>query len=116
MLRGEARHAARNLFARLLAAAGAPFIEGPELLAEVSSDRLARAGGGVLFVGRSRPHWAGVEQKQYSSSCWRRADKAQRRSGVVLDADAACAGREARIRCPACWRAFGTGAQAARAA
>jgi len=50
MLRGE-RGMRPELFARLLAAAGAPFIEGPELLAEVSSDRLARAGGGVLFVG-----------------------------------------------------------------
>jgi DNA-binding NtrC family response regulator len=50
MLRGE-RGMRPELFARLLAAAGAPFIEGPELLAEVSADRLARAGGGVLFVG-----------------------------------------------------------------
>ena len=50
MLRGE-RGMRPELFARLLAAAGAPFIEGPELLAEVSSDRLARASGGVLFVG-----------------------------------------------------------------
>jgi DNA-binding NtrC family response regulator len=50
MLRGE-RGMRPELFARLLAAAGAPFIEGPELLAEASSERLARAGGGVLFVG-----------------------------------------------------------------
>ena len=40
-----------ELFARLLAATGAPFVEGPELLAEPSSETLARAGGGVLFVG-----------------------------------------------------------------
>ncbi len=50
LLRGE-RGMRPELFARLLAAAGAPFIEGPELLAEASSERLARAGGGVLFVG-----------------------------------------------------------------
>ena len=50
MLRGE-RGMRPELFARLLAAVGAPFIEGPELLAEASSETLARAGGGVLFVG-----------------------------------------------------------------
>ena len=50
MLRGE-RGMRPALFARLLAAAGAPFVEGPELLAEPSSETLARAGGGVLFVG-----------------------------------------------------------------
>jgi DNA-binding NtrC family response regulator len=50
MLRGE-RGMRPELFARLLAAAGAPFVEGPELLAEPSSETLARAGGGVLFVG-----------------------------------------------------------------
>ena len=50
LLRGE-RGMRPELFARLLAAAGAPFIEGPELLAEASAERLARAGGGVLFVG-----------------------------------------------------------------
>ena len=50
MLRGE-RGMRPELFARLLAAAGAPFVEGPELLAEPSSEMLARAGGGVLFVG-----------------------------------------------------------------
>ncbi len=50
MLRGE-RGMRPELFARLLAAAGAPFIEGPELLADPSSETLARAGGGILFVG-----------------------------------------------------------------
>ena len=50
MLRGE-RGMRPELFARLLAAAGAPFIEGAELLAEASAERLARASGGVLFVG-----------------------------------------------------------------
>jgi len=50
MLRGE-RGMRPELFARLLVAAGAPFVEGPELLAEPSSETLARAGGGVLFVG-----------------------------------------------------------------
>jgi DNA-binding NtrC family response regulator len=50
MLRGE-RGMRPELFARLLAAAGAPFIEGSELLAEASAERLARASGGVLFVG-----------------------------------------------------------------
>ena len=50
MLRGE-RGMRAELFARLLAAAGAPFIEGLELLAEASSETLLRASGGVLFVG-----------------------------------------------------------------
>jgi two-component system, NtrC family, nitrogen regulation response regulator NtrX len=50
MLRGE-RGMRAELFARLLTAAGAPFVEGPELLAEPSSEMLARAGGGVLYVG-----------------------------------------------------------------
>lgn len=50
MLRGE-RGMRPELFARLLVAAGAPFVDGPELLAEPSTEMLARAGGGVLFVG-----------------------------------------------------------------
>ncbi len=50
MLRGE-RGMRPELFARLLAAAGAPFVEGPEMLAEASSEMLTRAAGGVLFVG-----------------------------------------------------------------
>lgn len=50
MLRGE-RGMRAELFARLLAAAGAPFVDGPELLTEPSSEMLARAGGGVLYVG-----------------------------------------------------------------
>jgi len=50
LLRGE-RGMRPELFARLLAATGAPFVDGPELLDEPSSEMLARAGGGVLFVG-----------------------------------------------------------------
>ena len=50
MLRGE-RGMQPELFARLLATTGAPFIDGPELLADASSETLARASGGVLFVG-----------------------------------------------------------------
>ncbi len=50
LLRGE-RGMRPQLFARLLAATGAPFLEGPEMLAEASSEMLARAAGGVLFVG-----------------------------------------------------------------
>src|SRR5689334_8229322 len=50
LLRGE-RGMRPELFARLLAAAGAPFVEGRELLAEASSELLTRAGGGVLFIG-----------------------------------------------------------------
>jgi len=50
MLRGE-RGMRPELFARLLAVAGAPFVDGPELLEEPSTEMLARAGGGVLFVG-----------------------------------------------------------------
>jgi len=50
MLRGE-RGMRPELFARLLAVTGAPFVEGPELLEEPSTETLARAGGGVLFVG-----------------------------------------------------------------
>jgi DNA-binding NtrC family response regulator len=50
LLRGE-RGMRPELFARLLLAAGAPFVDGPELLSEPSSEMLGRAGGGVLFVG-----------------------------------------------------------------
>jgi DNA-binding NtrC family response regulator len=50
LLRGE-RGMRPELFARLLAAAGAPFVEGRELLAEASSELLTRAAGGVLYIG-----------------------------------------------------------------
>jgi len=50
MLRGE-RGMQPELFARLLAAPGTPFVSGEDMLAEVSSESLARAGGGILFVG-----------------------------------------------------------------
>jgi DNA-binding NtrC family response regulator len=50
MLRGE-RGMRPELFARLLAVTGAPFVDGPELLEAPSTEMLARAGGGVLFVG-----------------------------------------------------------------
>jgi len=50
LLRGE-RGMRPDLFARLLAAAGAPFVEGPEMMAGASSETLARAAGGVLFIG-----------------------------------------------------------------
>src|SRR5687767_12912322 len=49
MLRGE-RGMHPALFARLLAAPGAPFLAGAEHLAEAPSELLARATGGVLFV------------------------------------------------------------------
>jgi DNA-binding NtrC family response regulator len=49
LLRGEpGMHA--EIFARQLAAPGAPFLSGPELLAEASSELLARAAGGILFL------------------------------------------------------------------
>ena len=55
MLRGE-RGMRPELFARLLAAAGAPFVEGPGMMAdEPSSEMLARAAGGILFVGDLAP-------------------------------------------------------------
>jgi DNA-binding NtrC family response regulator len=50
LLRGE-RGMRPELFARLLAPAGAPFVEGRELLAEASSELLTRAAGGVFFAG-----------------------------------------------------------------
>ena len=50
LLRGE-RGMRAQLFARLLVAPGAPFIECPEPLTDVSSDLLARAAGGVLYAG-----------------------------------------------------------------
>jgi len=50
MLRGE-RGMRPELFARLLVAAGAPFVEGAEILAEASTEMLARASGGIFFVG-----------------------------------------------------------------
>jgi DNA-binding NtrC family response regulator len=49
MLRGE-RGMQAELFARLLAAPGAPFLSGDGALAEASSELLARAAGGILFV------------------------------------------------------------------
>jgi len=49
LLRGE-RGMRPELFARLLAAPGAPFVAGGEGGAEALSDLLARAGGGILFV------------------------------------------------------------------
>jgi len=61
MLRGE-RGMRPELFARLLAATGAPFIEGPEMLTDASSEMLARAAGGVLFVG-DLSRMGRVEQK-----------------------------------------------------
>ncbi len=39
-----------ELFARQLAAPGAPFLTGAELMADASSELLTRAGGGILFM------------------------------------------------------------------
>ena len=50
LLRGD-RGMRPELFARLLAAPGTPFVDGLELVSEASSEVLARASGGVLFVG-----------------------------------------------------------------
>ena len=61
MLRGE-RGSRPELFARLLAATGAPFVEGTGMLGEASSELLARAAGGVLFVGEL-PRIGRLEQK-----------------------------------------------------
>jgi len=49
MLRGE-HGMLPGMFARLLAATGAPFLSGSELLADASTELLARAAGGILFV------------------------------------------------------------------
>ncbi len=49
MLRGE-HGMLPEMFARLLAAPGAPFFAGSELLAEASTDLLGRAAGGILFL------------------------------------------------------------------
>jgi two-component system, NtrC family, nitrogen regulation response regulator NtrX len=49
LLRGE-RGVRAELFARLLAAPGAPFLAGAELLAQPPSELLARAASGVLFI------------------------------------------------------------------
>jgi DNA-binding NtrC family response regulator len=49
MLRGEPGMQS-EVFARQLAAPGAPFLAGPELLADASSELLARATGGILFL------------------------------------------------------------------
>jgi DNA-binding NtrC family response regulator len=49
MLRGE-QGMLPEIFARQLAAPGAPFLAGAELLADASSDLLSRAGGGLLFL------------------------------------------------------------------
>src|SRR5436853_444001 len=49
MLRGE-RGMRAELFARLLVPAGAPFIDGTQMLDEAPSELLGRASGGVLFI------------------------------------------------------------------
>lgn len=49
MLRGE-QGMLPEIFARQLAAPGAPFLAGAELLADASSELLSRASGGVLFL------------------------------------------------------------------
>ena len=49
MLRGESG-LMPEVFARQLAAPGAPFLAGDEVLAEASSELLARAAGGILFL------------------------------------------------------------------
>jgi DNA-binding NtrC family response regulator len=49
MLRGE-RGTRPELFARLLAAPGAPFLAGSEVLAAPPSELLAKAAGGVVFL------------------------------------------------------------------
>ena len=49
MLRGE-HGMLPEMFARLLAAAGAPFLSGSELLADASTELLARVAGGILFL------------------------------------------------------------------
>ena len=49
MLRGEPGMLP-EIFARQLAAPGAPFLAGAELLNDASSDLLSRAGGGILFL------------------------------------------------------------------
>ena len=49
MLRGE-RGMRPELFARLLAAPGAPFMAGAELLAEPPTELLAKVAGGILFL------------------------------------------------------------------
>ena len=49
LLRGE-RGTRPELFARLLAPAGAPFLSAPEAFGEAPSDVLGRAAGGILFV------------------------------------------------------------------
>ncbi|MDH3319934.1 MAG: response regulator [Betaproteobacteria bacterium] len=49
MMRGE-QGMLPEIFARQLAAPGAPFLAGAELLADASSELLSRVGGGVLFL------------------------------------------------------------------
>ena len=49
MLRGE-RGMRAELFARLLAAPGVPFLAGSELLSEPTSELLSRASGGILLL------------------------------------------------------------------
>ncbi len=49
MLRGE-RGMRAELFARLLVPAGAPFVDGAQMLDEAPSELLSKAAGGVLFL------------------------------------------------------------------
>lgn len=61
MLRGE-RGMHAELFARLLVAPGAPFVECKEVLADSVSELLGRVSGGILFVPELR-HLGHAEQK-----------------------------------------------------
>jgi two-component system nitrogen regulation response regulator NtrX len=49
LLRGE-RGMRAELFARLLAAPGAPFLAGGEMLSQPPSELLGKAAGGILFI------------------------------------------------------------------
>lgn len=85
MLRGE-RGMRAELFARLLVAPGAPFIAGGPLLAEPTSELLARAAGGILFI----PDLARLDRNEQRSLDFllSRSDKHKTRVVSFSSADA----------------------------
>jgi two-component system nitrogen regulation response regulator NtrX len=89
LLRGE-QGMRPELFARLLAAPGAPFLAGAELLADASSELLARASGGILFL----PDLAQLSRGEQKNLDFLQAHAGKHRARIVsfstLDAKALC--------------------------
>ena len=78
MMRGEAGMMP-EIFARQLAAPGAPFLDAASLLAEASSDLLARAAGGILFL----PDLARLQRSELKSLDFLQARAEKHKARIV---------------------------------